>query len=342
MIQSIAILGAGSWGTAAAAIVANNADDVVLWCHTPSDADAINERHTNPRHLSDVRLPDNVRGTDSIADALAHADAAILATPSQHLRGIAHQVAVEGFTGPLLVLTKGIERDSCLIMSDVVAEEIEQTTGASCVSSRVAVLSGPNHAEEVSQSLISACVIASATASVAEAFRDLFSTPTFRCYVTDDVTGVEVCAAIKNVIALACGMAAGAGAGDNALAAIMTRGLAEMGRMVTAMGGNPLTCMGLAGMGDLVATCTSPHSRNRTFGVAFVAGESLADFERRTDMVVEGARAALSVRSCGDRMSVQIPITRVVCSILYDGMTFDQAVDLLMGRSSKHEFYDIS
>jgi glycerol-3-phosphate dehydrogenase (NAD(P)+) len=342
VIEHVAILGAGSWGTAVAANVAANAQEVVLWCHTSADADAINTTHANPRHLSGVRLPDNVRACDSIAEALKGMDAAILAVPSQHLRGIAHEVACAGFGGPLLVLTKGIERDTGLIMSDVVAEEIEQTSGATCLSSRIAVLSGPNHAEEVSQSLISACVIASATTSVAEDFRDLFSTPNFRCYVSDDVTGVEVCAAIKNVIALACGMAVGSGCGDNALAAIMTRGLAEMGRMVTAMGGDPMTCMGLAGMGDLVATCTSPHSRNRTFGEAFVGGESLAEFEARTSMVVEGARAAVSVRSCADRLSVQIPITRVVCSILYDGMTLDQAVDLLMGRSSKHEFYDIS
>lgn len=332
-MRRIAVIGLGSWGTAFAGLVAANSDEVMCWAHSLEVADGVNTLHRSPRYLPGYELPANVRATTSVVDAAEGADAVVLAAPSTHLRAVA-----EGLVGtvsddtPVLVLTKGIERDTGLTMSGLAADVLGNP-------GRVAALSGPNHAEEVCQGLPSAAVLAAPTTELACLLRDTVATPTFRVYVSLDTMGVEVCGAVKNVIAIACGAVAGIGGGDNTMALIMTRGVAEVGRMVSAMGGDPLTCMGLAGMGDLVATCTSRHSRNRRFGEVFVSGTTLEQFERETHMVVEGAHAADAVRQLARAHAVEVPITDAVWAVMHERAHVRDAVARLMDRLPTEEFY---
>lgn len=333
--RRVAVVGSGSWGTAVAGLAAANCPEVVMWCRSVEVARRVADEHRNPRHLVDYRLPANVAATGSLAEALDGADAVVLALPSAHLRATCARMAgLLANDVPVLVLTKGVEEGTGDLMLDVCAQELGRP-------GRMAVLSGPNHAEEVCLAKVSAAVVASSDEGVASTFRDVLCGPAFRVYVTSDVRGVEVCAATKNVVAIACGVAVGMGAGDNTLAVLMTRGLAEVSRIAVAVGADPLTPMGLAGMGDLVATCTSPHSRNRSFGEAFVAGEALEGYEARTGMVVEGARAARSVRELAERAGVDAPITRAVDDVLHHGATLQEASERLLGRIPSQEFYGI-
>lgn len=335
LAQRVAVVGSGSWGTAITGLLARTTKQVVVWSFEGVVAQGINDTRHNPHQLCDYELEANVVATTSMAEATHNADAVLLAVPSAFLRTICAQLAEHMASDiPVLVLTKGVERATGCLMAEVVAQELGN-------EGRIAVLSGPNHAEEISQGKVSAAVVAAQDVQVAEYFQRLLVCPAFRVYVSDDVAGVEVCAAEKNVIAIACGVAAALGAGDNTLAALMTRGLAEITRIASSLGANPLTCMGLAGMGDLVATCTSRHSRNRTFGEAFVDGESLADYERRTGMVVEGAQAAASIRDLAQARGIQVPITNAVFAILYEGLPLAEAVDALLGRSPHTEFYGV-
>lgn len=334
-MSRVAVIGAGSWGTAASGLAAANADDVTLWCHGDAVASAINETHVNPRYLVDYHLPTSVHATSSLSRAFEGVDAALFVVPSNHLRDVAH--AASSFVPadlPVCVLTKGIEAGSGMLMSDVVASELGGPE-------RVAALSGPNHAEEVCRSLLAAAVVAAKVPEVALAFQGLLVSQTFRVYVSSDVIGVETCGAVKNVIAIACGVAAGLGAGDNTEALIMTRGLAETSRIANASGGLPMTCMGLAGMGDLVATCTSPHSRNRSFGLCLSKGETLESYEGRTHMVVEGARAARSVRELAGRLGVEAPITNAVHDVLFAHEPVCDAMSVLLDRLPREEFYGL-
>ncbi|MBQ9007229.1 MAG: NAD(P)-dependent glycerol-3-phosphate dehydrogenase [Atopobiaceae bacterium] len=326
-------MGSGTWGTAACCLVSPHVDEVCLWARRESVASGINQDHRNPVHLPDLVLPRNVCATSSLSDALRDASDVVLAVPSAFVRttmaGAAPHISAEV---PLLVLTKGMESGTGMLMVDLVADVIGNPR-------RLAALSGPNHAEEVAQGKVSAAVIASLDPGIAEHFQQLFVSEAFRAYASSDLVGVEVCGAAKNVIAIAAGIAAGLGAGDNTLAALMTRGLAEMGRLSAARGGDPLTCMGLAGMGDLVVTCTSRHSRNRSFGEAFAAGESLADYESRTGMVVEGAQAALSLWEMAHAMGIEAPITDAVHDLLYEGAELADAIGSLLTRTPHVEFY---
>ena len=284
----------------------------------------------------DYELPGNVVATTDLAQALEGAEAIIFAVPSTHLRDVCHQAApyIADET-PVLCLTKGIEPESGLLMSEVIASEIGN-------EARVAALSGPNHAEEICRGGLSAAVIASEDPQIGEAFKDLLLSTAFRIYLSQDMTGVEVCGAMKNVIAIVCGISAGSGAGDNTLALIMTRGLAEISRLVHARGGQAMTCMGLAGMGDLIATCTSEHSRNRTFGYKFAHGVSLDEYQERTHMVVEGAVAARSVSELARSLGVDIPLTFAVEHTLYNGVTLDRALEILTDRVPSQEFYGLT
>lgn len=331
----VAVIGSGSWGTAVTELLSDKATSIVIWTFEPEVAVGINETHHNPRQLTSYELHRSVWATTSFEEAVEGAEAVLLVVPSAFLRNVSSQLAEHlGSEVPVLVLTKGVERNTGMLMADVAA----QTLGN---PERIAVLSGPNHAEEVCQRKIAGAVVASRSEEVARLFQRLLVCPAFRVYVSDDVQGVEVCAAQKNVIAIACGVAAELGAGDNTLAALMTRGLAEMSRVSVALGGDPITCMGLAGMGDLVATCTSPHSRNRTFGEAFARGESLDDYQRRTGMVVEGAEAAASIRELAASRGIQAPITEAVYAILYGGESLTGAIEMLLGRQPNEEFYGV-
>ena len=332
----ITVIGSGSWGTAMAGHVANHVDTVVMWAREPDVVQSINDEHHNARYLTDYRLPSNVTATNDMGESVSDTDGVIVAVPSAFLRS-----TMESFDGligedtPILVLTKGIEDETGMTMNEVIADALHR-------DDKVAVLSGPNHAEEVCQGTPTASVIASQDDGVGRFFRDIICDKSLRIYVSNDVIGVETCAAGKNVIAIICGMAAGLGFGDNTLATIMTRGIAEIGRLVSARGGDPMTCMGLAGMGDLVVTCTSEHSRNRTFGYSFTHDNlSLDEYQERTGMVVEGAVAAQSITDLGHRIGVDLPIAFAVNDVLRNGTPISEAIDMLLGREPNVEFYDI-
>ncbi|MDO4848165.1 MAG: NAD(P)H-dependent glycerol-3-phosphate dehydrogenase [Coriobacteriia bacterium] len=331
--RKVAVIGSGSWGTAFCGLAAPHADEVALWCRDAAVADAIRATGRNPRHLSGYDLPGNVVATADAREALDGAELVVLALPSAHLRATCERIRDHVPADALVaVLTKGMEPGTHRLMLDVAADVLGSPN-------RMAVLSGPNHAEEICRGQVSAAVVASNEPQVAARVQELVASEHFRAYVSSDVVGVEVCGAVKNVVAIACGVAAGLDAGDNTLAVLMTRGIAEIGRLSTALGGDPLTPMGLAGMGDLVATCTSRHSRNRTFGEALVAGESLEAYEARTGMVVEGARAAMSVNELALERGIEAPITAAVHGVLVDGLDTASARAALLGRLPREEFY---
>ena len=335
MSQRVCVVGAGSWGTAVAGHMGKQGHEVRLWSHNPAVAQSVNESHTNPVYLPACVLGDSVSAGTDYAWCLEGADAVLFVVPSNHLRSVVHECrSLIGSDTRVCVLTKGIEYGSNLLMTEVVADELGN-------HGRIACLSGPNHAEEVCLGMPAGAVAASTDFACAEYFKDLFNADLFRTYVSTDEVGVEVCAAAKNVVAIACGVVRGLSYGDNTLSVIMTRGLAEMSRIVAARGGEALTCMGLAGMGDLVATCTSAHSRNQTFGAALAKGESLEAYEARTHMVVEGARACRSIRHMARDLGVEVPLTDAVYSLLYEGATLRQISETLFARTPRMEFYGL-
>lgn len=331
--MKITVLGSGSWGTAIAGQAAVRADEVCVWSFGGECVTCINEEHTNPIYLGDYVLPDNVVATASFAEALGDADGVILAVPSPFLRSVLNGAAPHISDDlPVLTLTKGIEEGTGYLMSDLVADCIGNP-------SRIAVLAGPNHAEEVCRGGLSAAVIACEDKGIAEFFKSLLLSDHFRIYIGTDLIGVEMCSAVKNVIAIVCGYLVGMGYGDNALALVMTRGLAEISRLVHARGGSALTCMGLAGMGDLIVTCTSKHSRNRTFGESLAHGGTLEEYQRRTHMVVEGAVAAKSVAEVARRLGVDAPITFALEAVLWHGVSKEAVFNELIERFPTEEFY---
>lgn len=332
----VAVIGAGSWGTALAWLLAGNGHEVRLWAHSASTAEAINATHRNPRYLSETELPASISATSDYAKALEGAGAAVVVTPSTALREALGNMAPHlGARTPVALCSKGVEMGTGLLPAEIATEEL----GA---LERLAVLSGPNHAEEVVKGTPSATVIAAAEKQTALLLRDLFASDTFRTYVSADMTGVELCAAFKNVIAIAVGISYGVGFGDNTAAVLITRGLAEMSRLVVACGGDTLTCMGLAGAGDMVVTCMSEHSRNRRFGQQYVArGLTLDDFHEREHMVVEGAVACKNLLTLADRHGIELPIAEVVRAVLWDGLGLEEAAQALEGRPLTTEFHDL-
>lgn len=334
-MQRAAVIGGGSWGTAFCGVLANNVALVTLWCHSNATAKSINESHRSDHYLLDYELPDNIIASSNLEDVLVGAELVVLAVPSTHLSEVTQNVKpyIAPDT-PVLVLTKGIQASTGLLMSEVVASILGNPN-------RICALSGPNHAEEVSKGAYSAAVCAGPNLEIVEHIRTYICTPTFRVYTSSDYRGVEICGATKNVIAIACGIVAGSGLGDNTLAVIMTRGIAEIGRMVAVIGGDPITCMGLAGMGDLVATCTSVHSRNRRFGEAFVKGTSVEEFETQTHMVVEGAHSCKAILDLASSHNVEVPIVEAVYNLLYKSASFDTVASALVSRTPTEEFYGI-
>lgn len=333
--MKIALIGTGSWGTAMAGLVANHGHQVTMWSYEKAPVEEINSTHTNACFLRDYTLPESVRATQSHEEALDGADAAIFAVPSAFLRGVARDCSPYIPSDlPVLCLAKGIELGSGLLMSDVIAGEIGHPE-------RIAALSGPNHAEEICHGCLSAAVIASEDPQIGGFFKSITLCPEFRVYLSTDMCGVETCGAMKNIMAIVCGIAAGSGLGDNALALIMTRGLAEISRLVHACGGEAMTCMGLAGMGDLIVTCTSQHSRNRTFGEAFAKGETLEEYQARTHMVVEGAAAAASVSELARKLGVDVPITFALNDTLWNHVPMRDCLAKLVDRCPSTEFYGL-
>jgi glycerol-3-phosphate dehydrogenase (NAD(P)+) len=333
VLNRIAVLGAGSWGTTFAKVLADAGRDVRLWARRDAVADAVNDQRVNPDYLPGVRLPDNLRATTDPASALTGADAVVLAMPSQTLReNLAAWKALLPPDAPLVSLAKGVELGTGRRMSEVVAE----VTGAP--AARVAVVSGPNLALEIAQEQPTATVIACSDTERAAALQQAASNRYFRPYTNPDVVGCELGGACKNVIALACGMATGLGFGANTLATLITRGLAETSRLGEALGANAHTFAGLAGLGDLVATCSSPLSRNRTFGARLGQGETVAQAqEAQHGQVAEGVKSCSSIRDLAARHGVEMPITSVVHRVCHDGAAPRDMVAELLGRTQKAE-----
>lgn len=332
-MTTVSVIGAGSWGTAVSRLLGSKGVDVRLWAREQEIADGIMAEHRNPLYLKDVVLPASVFATSDIAEALHGAGAVVVVTPSHGVRETAQAMSSHlASHTPVLSLAKGVELGTGMRMTQVLADVL----GA---PERLAALSGPNHAEEVSKEVPSATVIAAYDEAVGRMYQDLFMAPTFRVYTNPDVVGVELCGAAKNVIAVAAGMSDGLGYGDNTKATLMTRGLAEMARLGSHLGANPLTYMGLAGVGDLIATCTSRHSRNRGLGEWIAKGGTVESFGAETHMVAEGAKSCMSVDDLGHACGIELPITHQVRSILYEGASVQSAGVALMGRAAKDELH---
>jgi glycerol-3-phosphate dehydrogenase (NAD(P)+) len=326
----VAVLGGGSWGTALAAHLVRCGHDAFLWLRDPGLARSIRDEARNPVYLPGVVLPRGIGATTDLGTAVGEAEVVLIVTPSAYCRGVYRQLAGRLRPGTLLVsATKGIETESLLRMSEVAAAEVP--------GHALAVLSGPSFALEVAQEQPTAVVVASADAEVAEALQRALSSRRFRAYASDDLVGVELAGALKNVIAIAAGIIDGLGYGSNTVAALVTRGLAEITRLAVALGGRADSLAGLAGLGDLVLTCTGGLSRNRSLGRHLGRGLGLERALRETRMVAEGVRTTLAACALAERAAIEMPIASQMRAVLYSGKPPRQAVDELMLRSLKRE-----
>ena len=325
----VAVVGAGSWGTTVASLAAGNTS-TVLWARRRELASTIASSRTNADYLPDSRVPDSLEVTSDLAEAVSAADVVVMAVPSHGFREVVAEAShhVRPWV-PIVSLSKGLERSSLKRMSEVVADEMP--------GHPVAVLTGPNLAREVMQGQPAAAVVAINDKVIADELQRIFSRPTLRVYTNPDVVGCEVAGVVKNVIAIASGMAAGMGFGDNTRATLMTRGLAEMSRLGMAMGGDGLTFAGLAGMGDLIATCSSAQSRNNTVGRRLGEGESIASILESMTMVAEGVKSSPAVLDLARRHGVEMPITEQVVSVCQNQRSAAEAVALLMQRRRRSE-----
>lgn len=330
--MKVSVIGAGSWGTTLAAVLAEKIDRVFLWARRPEVAEEINLKRTNSTYLPGETLPDNIFATSNIEEAVKDSDFLIFAVPSKYFREVClHASPHVKPSCHFLSVTKGIEIETLKRMSEVILEVFGVR------EEKVAVLSGPNHAEEVIKKIPSATVVASKNPELARDFQSLFMRDYFRVYTHDDVVGVEVAGTVKNVLAIAVGISDGIGYGDNTRATLITRGLAEMVRLGKKMGANPLTFLGLSGIGDLIATATSRHSRNRNFGEAVGKGLSAREVLSNSKMFVEGVVNARSVMLLAEKYGVEMPIANEVYKIIYEGKNPRESVYSLMLRSPKSE-----
>ena len=333
----ITVFGGGGWGTALCAILSRKHEAVSLYVRNPSLQAVIASTRENKTYLPGIFLPSNVTVTNNIAEALAGSDLVLLTVPS-HVIGQS-AAAMRGALPSHAVMVscaKGLEEGTCLRLSEVISRELPE------VGRRVAVLSGPNHAEEVGRMIPSASVVACGQHDVAEWVQDALITNEFRVYTNSDIAGVEYAGAFKNVIALGIGIAEGLGFGDNSKAAFMTRGLVEITRLGVAAGAHAPTFSGLAGVGDLIATCTSRHSRNRRAGIEIARGRKIADILAEGGMVIEGVRAAAAAKFLAERLSVEMPITSAIHAVLHAGKDPRDAVVELMSRTRTHEMEEVA
>jgi glycerol-3-phosphate dehydrogenase (NAD(P)+) len=329
-----AVLGAGSWGTTFAQVLCDAGTPAVLCCRRPEIADAINRQHENPGRLPGVPLPPALTATCDPAEALAGTDLVVLAVPAQSLRANLAAWAGAGLLPPgalLVSLMKGVELDTCARMSEVIAQ------AADVPARQIAVVSGPNLALEIARRQHAATVVACTDDGAAERLQQACHTAYFRPYTNRDVIGCELGGAVKNVIALAVGIAIGMGLGDNTRAMLMTRGLAEISRLGEALGADQLTLSGLAGLGDLAASCSSPLSRNRSVGEALGRGTPLDEVLASTTETAEGVKSSQSIRELARKHGVEMPITEVIAAVLHEGLAVGQAALLLAGRPATRE-----
>lgn len=331
-MTTVAVLGAGSWGTTLADLLARKGETVRLWAYEPEVVDAINREHRNPVFLPQAALAPELCAFGDPAEAVRGAEVVLSVIPSHAVRSVVSRLPGSVAANTLVVsATKGIEPDSLKLMSQVLSESLRQP--------RIAVLSGPSFAEEVCANQPTAVVAAAEDPATAEDVQRIFATPRFRVYSNRDVVGVELGGALKNVIAIAAGILEGLGLGNNPRAALITRGLAEMTRLGTAMGADPLTFAGLAGMGDLILTTCGALSRNRALGMALAEGKSLQQYNASHRSVAEGANTARAAMKLAERHGVELPITEQVWTVLYENKPPRQAVADLMERTLKPELW---
>jgi len=327
--MEITVLGSGGWGTALSVLLLDNGNSVTLWSHRAEEAEALRKNRENPL-LRGVALPDTLEITSDL-ESVGRSGLVVMVVPSFAVRETARRIAPLLRPDAVIVsAAKGIERDTALRLTQIIAEE----TGGKC---RVAALSGPSHAEEVGRRIPTGCVAASQDMSAAQMVQDIFMSPRFRVYTNEDVIGVELGAALKNVLALCCGVSDGMGLGDNTKALLMTRGMTEMARLGVAMGGRKETFAGLSGMGDLIVTCTSMHSRNRRCGILIGQGKSVKAAMAEVGATVEGYYAAYSARQLAERTGVEMPICQCAYDVLYGGQGVESVAEKLMTRGKRHE-----
>ncbi len=330
----IGVLGAGSWGTALALLLQSNQHQLALWEFRPDAAQKLDRIRENTEFLPNVPIPSSIRITSDLREACAEKDILIIAVPSHVVRSLGEKIrALEAAGTAIFVnVAKGIENDSLLRMSEVLKQTLPGLS-----DDRIVTLSGPSHAEEVSRMIPTAIVAASLYFRTAEFVQRVFMSPVFRVYTNEDLKGVELGGSLKNVIAIAAGICDGAGFGDNTKAALQPRGLAEMARLGVAMGANPVTFAGLSGMGDLIVTCMSRHSRNRFVGEQIGKGRKLDVVLKEMVMVAEGVRTTRSAYELSKRFHVEMPITQKVYELLFEHKDAKQALSELMGREPKKE-----
>ncbi len=327
--MKISVLGSGGWGTALAMVLVENGHEVTLWSYNENESKILRETGENPM-LKGVALPEQMYVTSDMS-CVKGCKVVVLATPSFAVRETARKLSHLLDEGTVVVsVSKGIEKDTSLTLTQVIEEELSG-------DHKVVALSGPSHAEEVGRHVPTTVVSASKDQAAAELVQDLFMNRRFRVYASDDVTGVELAAALKNVIALCAGVCDGMGFGDNTKAALMTRGLSEIARLGEALGGRKDTFAGLAGVGDLIVTCTSMHSRNRRCGILIGQGTPVEQAVKEIGAVVEGYYAAATAKALADKTGVEMPITEAAYRVLYEGKDPKQVITELMSRAKKHE-----
>lgn len=333
-MAKVSIIGAGSWGTALAVLLHNNGHQVTIWSIVESEVRMLDEEREHKDKLPGVRIPADMIITNNLDEAVRGRNLLVLAVPSTYTRSTAKMMAPYVEEGQIIVnVAKGIEEKTLYTLSDIIEEEIPQAD--------VAVLSGPSHAEEVGRGIPTTCVAGARTQKTAEYIQNIFMSEVFRVYTSSDILGIELGGALKNVIALAAGIADGLGYGDNTKAALITRGIAEISRLGIAMGGKSETFNGLSGIGDLIVTCASMHSRNRRAGILIGKGYTMEEAMKEVNMVVEGVYSAKAALGLAKKYGVQLPIIEQVNKVLFEGKTADEAVKDLMLRDKKIEHSDI-
>ena len=334
MSTQIGVIGAGSFGIALAFLLSNNGHDVTVWSRSQASVDKLMAYHGNEEKLPGVILNDSVKFTSSMQQAVSGKDMVVLVVPSAHMREtvklVAPYIDTDSDDQPIIVnCTKGIEESTLMVMSDVILDELP--------GARVCVLSGPSHAEEVGKKLPTTIVVGAFDKETAKEVQNVFMNDVFRVYISPDMLGIEIGAALKNVIALAAGMADGYGLGDNAKAALITRGIAEISRLGMAMGGKFESFAGLSGIGDLVVTCASMHSRNRRAGILIGQGKSMQEAMDEVKMVVEGVYSAKAALALARQYDVDMPIVQGVNEILFEGKSVEEGITELMIRERRIE-----
>ncbi len=328
-MAKICVLGSGGWGTAVSILLHNNGHSVTLWSYDKTECENLKNYHENKPFLPGIEIPKGIEFTTDLS-VCKDKDLMVIATPSHGVRNVARNIREYMSENQVILnISKGIEENTYMTLSDILKEELPMC--------KIAVMSGPSHAEEVSRNIPTTNVVASESIETSKYIQDIFMSSTFRVYTSDDIIGVELGGSLKNVIALCCGILDGLGCGDNTKAALMTRGLVEMTRLGVAMGAKAETFSGLSGIGDLIVTCTSMHSRNRRAGILIGQGMSVDEAQKTVNMVVEGVRSCKAAKELADRKGVEMPIISEAYNVLFNGQKPAEAITNLMSRKKKNE-----